>query len=120
MPFAITFYGWVAELSLPLPLLLIACGLIGANTMMTLIPLMAYVVDAFGLFSASAMTGVIVSRCLMGTFLPLAAAPLVDSFGYGWGFMVFGVMSGALAPISVVVFRYGERWRQFCKYSRVE
>ncbi|ESA43120.1 uncharacterized protein NCU09156 [Neurospora crassa OR74A] len=120
MPFAITFYGWVAELSLPLPFLLIACGLIGANTMMTLIPLMAYVVDAFGLFSASAMTGVIVSRCLMGTFLPLAAAPLVDAFGYGWGFMVFGVMSGALAPISVVVFRYGERWRQFCKYSRVE
>ncbi|KAK3505501.1 major facilitator superfamily domain-containing protein [Neurospora crassa] len=120
MPFAITFYGWVAELSLPLPFLLIACGLIGANTMMTLIPLMAYVVDAFGLFSASAMTGVIVSRCLMGTFLPLAAAPLVDAFGYGRGFMVFGVMSGALAPISVVVFRYGERWRQFCKYSRVE
>lgn len=88
--------------------------------MLTLIPLMAYVVDAFGLFSASAMTGVIVSRCLMGTFLPLTTAPLVDAFGYGWGFMVFGAMSLALAPISVVVFRYGERWRGFCKYSRAE
>ncbi|KAK3400779.1 major facilitator superfamily domain-containing protein [Sordaria brevicollis] len=120
MPFAISFYGWVAHLSLPLPFLLIACALIGANAMLTLIPLMAYVVDAFGLFSASAMTGVIVSRCLMGTFLPLTTAPLVDAFGYGWGFMVFGAVSMALAPISVVVFRYGERWRSFCKYSRAE
>ncbi|KAJ4379941.1 hypothetical protein N0V85_008811 [Neurospora sp. IMI 360204] len=120
MPFAITFYGWVAQLRLPLPFLLVACGLIGANVMLTLIPLMAYVVDAFGLFSASAMTGVIVSRCLMGTFLPLTTAPLVDAFGYGWGFMVFGAMSLVLAPVSVVVFRYGERWRQFCKYSRGE
>jgi hypothetical protein len=79
---------------------------------------MAYVVDAFSLYSASALTGLIVARCLMGTFLPLAAAPLIERFGYGWAFTCFGALSLLLAPIPVVVFAYGEAWRQRSKYTR--
>ena len=35
---------------------------------------------------------VIVTRCLVGTFLPLATDPLVACLGYGWGFTVLGVV----------------------------
>jgi len=118
LPVAVAGYGWVAQLQLPLPFLLGCCALLGFSAMLTLIPIMAYVVDAFGIFSASAMTGVIVSRCLMGTFLPLAVAPLVENFGYGWGFTVFATLSLCLAPISWLVLRYGAKWRQYSQYSR--
>lgn len=79
---------------------------------------MAYVVDAFGLYSASAMTGLIVTRCLMGTFLPLSTGPVVDSLGYGWGFTLFSVGSLCLVPIPVLLFRYGKYLRQHSSYTR--
>jgi hypothetical protein len=96
----------------------ISVGMLGLTLILAFLPLMAYVVDAFGLYSASAMTGVIVTRCLMGTFLPLTAAPLVDHLGYGWGFMVLSGVSLCLAPIPVLVMWFGLRWRQRSKYTK--
>lgn len=117
-PIGIAMFGWSAELGLPLPILLFSVGMIGGTVLLTIIPLMAYIVDAFGLYSASAITGVIVTRCLMSTFLPLASGPLIDNYGHGWGFSVFAAMSLVLAPITIIIFRYGERWRTFSKYTR--
>ena len=117
LPLATAAYGWAAELTLPAPLLFAAEGLIGSSMLLTFIPLAAYVVDAFGLYAASAMTGVIVTRCLCGTFLPLAVSPLVDAFGYGWGFMVMAGICFAVTPIPVFVYYYGESWRQLSKYT---
>ena len=79
---------------------------------------MSYVVDAFGLYSASAMTALIVTRCLVGTFLPLTTGPLVARFGWGGGFSILGGVSLCLAPIPVLVLRYGAVWRQWSVYSR--
>lgn len=118
LPLAVAAYGWSAELRLPLVCLLFSTCFMGVALMLAMIPVMAYVVDAFGLYSASAMTGVIVMRCLMGTFLPLTTAPLVEMFGWGWGFMVLAGFSLLLAPISVLMLRYGAYWRRFSKYSR--
>ncbi len=118
LPLAVGLYGWSAQLRLPLPMLLLSVALIGFTLILAFLPLMAYVVDAFGLFSASAMTGVIVTRCLMGTFLPLAMEPLVENFGYGWGFTLLGLVCLALAPIPVLILRYGSHWRQWSKYTR--
>ena len=118
LPFAVAAYGWAAELVLPLPVLLGSVSVMATTLMLAMIPLMSYVVDAFGLYSASAMTGVIVTRCLMSTFLPLSTTPLIDRLGYGWAFTIFGGFVLALAPITVLVFRYGHRWRQGSVYTR--
>ena len=120
LPLTVATYGWAAELQMPLLFLLFSVCAMGTALMLAMIPVMAYVVDAFGLFSASAMTGVIVTRCLMGTFLPLTTAPLVDKLGYGWGFTVLAGFSLLLAPIPILMFRYGAHWRKFSKYSREE
>lgn len=118
MPLLIAVFGWVAELHLPLPWLLLTLALIGNSTMLGFLPVTAYVVDASKLYAASAMTALIVTRCLIGTFLPLTTAPLVRRFGYGLAFTILGGASLVLAPIPVVVFRYGAKWRQSSKYTR--
>lgn len=81
-------------------------------------PLSAYVVDASGIYSASALTGVIVIRCLAGTFLPLTVGPLTEEFGYGLGLSCLGALSLSMAVIPVLVFRYGEKWRQRSEFTR--
>jgi MFS family permease len=120
LPLTLVFYGWVADKKLPFPLPLVATGLIGFVLIYSYIPLMTYVVDAFGRYSASAMTGLIVMRCLMGTFLPLIVEPLVEAYGYGWGLSVIGGISLLLAPIPVLIYKYGHRWRQYSEYTRDE
>ncbi|OAA57434.1 Major facilitator superfamily domain, general substrate transporter [Niveomyces insectorum RCEF 264] len=119
LPAVICAYGWTAEWRLPqVWLLLLLVGLMGTSMVLMMVPVAAYVVDAFGLYAASAMTGVIVSRCLCGTFLPLAVAPLVARYGYGWAFTVLAGVCLAVAPIPLVVYGYGERWRQRSVYTR--
>ncbi|OIW22498.1 major facilitator superfamily transporter [Coniochaeta ligniaria NRRL 30616] len=118
LPLAVAGYGWIAELRLPLPLLLVSVGFMGFTLLLAFLPLMAYVVDAFGLYSASALTSVIVIRCLCGTFLPLGSGPAIDAFGYGWGLTLFSAGALCLAPIPIVIFRYGPRLRQLSSYTR--
>jgi MFS family permease len=118
LPLSVTAYGWIAEWRLPVPVLLASVSLLGFALMLNIIPLQAYVVDASGLYSASALTGVIVTRCLAGTFLPLATGPLNVQFGYGWGFTCFGVLSMSLAIIPILVFKYGHKWRQSSEFTK--
>lgn len=118
LPLAVTAYGWIAHFRLPVALLLVSVGLMGLTLLVAMVPLSAYIVDACGPYSASALTGVIVSRCLMGTFLPLTAGPLAETFGYGWAFTFLGLVSLVLAPVPMLVFRYGEKWRQGSEFTK--
>ncbi|KAL2260090.1 hypothetical protein VTK26DRAFT_6011 [Humicola hyalothermophila] len=118
LPIAVAAYGWSTQLRLPLVCLLFSVCFTGLALMLAMIPVMAYVVDVFGVYSASAMTSIIVTRCLMGTFLPLSTAPLVNAFGSGWGFSILAGLALILTPIPVLMLRYGEHWRKFSKYSR--
>jgi hypothetical protein len=92
----------------------------GFSLLIGVVPLMAYIVDAFGIYSASATTAILVIRCLMGTFLPLAVGPLVGKLGYGLAFTILAALVLSVAPIPVLVTRYGVKWREFSKYSRDE
>ena len=117
-PVVILFYGWTAQLTLPWPFMLLAVILLGFTLMLTILPMMSYVVDAFTLYSASSLTAVLISRCLMGTFLPLIMVPLDASIGYGLGFTVLAGVYAALAPITLLIWKYGGRWRQWSKYTK--
>jgi hypothetical protein len=110
----------MAQTAAPLPIMLITNGLLGFTMLFTYIPLITYVVDAFGRYSASAITGLIVTRCLMGTFLPLAVEPLVERFGWGLGLSIVAAASLCLAPIPLFMYQFGGKWRQRSKYTRDE
>ncbi|ESZ93126.1 hypothetical protein SBOR_6498 [Sclerotinia borealis F-4128] len=118
LPFSVALFGWTAANGWPVALLLFSVGLQGFAILTGMVPLMAYVVDAFGLYSASALTAVLIARCLMSTFLPLVVGPLTDELGYGWGFMIVSAVCLLVAPVPLAVMRYGERWRQWSAFTR--
>lgn len=118
LPIAVVMYGWAADRHWPVAILLVSTGLLGFCLSIGMIPLSTYVVDAFGDYSASALTAVLIARCLMSTFLPLAVTPLVDRLGWGFGFLTLAAICLVVAPIPVIVMRYGSRLRQHSSYTK--
>ena len=118
LPVAVALYGWIAQYRLPVELLLLAVVLLDFALILGMVSIIAYVVDAFGQYSASAMTAVLITRCLMGTFLPLVTVPLTDVVGLGLGYTILAGICLAMAPIPVLVMRYGTVWRQRSVYTK--
>lgn len=117
-PACVALYGWTPYAHWPVWVLLLLLAFIGFITIGMMVPLSSYIVDAFGLYSASAMTIILIARCLAGTLLPLTIAPLTRKLGLGPGFLVVAAVALALIPLPVAVMRYGSRWRQNSKYTK--
>jgi hypothetical protein len=118
LPGGVALYGWCAEHHLPLPLFLFSVVWIRVSMMLAFVPIMPYVVDACGIYAASALTGVIVTRCLTGAFLPLLTAVMVSHLSYGWGFSVLALVNVVFGLIPIGLLRYGRSWRQSSKYTQ--
>lgn len=118
LPPALALYGWSAEYKLPLMFVLLSVVWIRLSLMLAYVPLIAYVVDACGLYSASALTGIIVIRCLASSFLPLMTTLLAEHLGYGWGLTILGAISLGFALIPILMLKYGSQWRQHSQYTK--
>ncbi|CAG7991440.1 unnamed protein product [Penicillium nalgiovense] len=117
LPPAVILYGWCAEYRLPLCVLVFSMIWLRASVMLASSPLTAYIVDACGIYSASAMAGLISMRCLAGAFLPLSVSHLTERLGYGGGFSMLGGLGLVFALIPTMVFHYGAQWRQRSRYT---
>ncbi|KAL2069104.1 hypothetical protein VTL71DRAFT_15442 [Oculimacula yallundae] len=120
LPLVVGFYGWIPHSGWSIYLLLTAIGSLGFVAMCIMIPMSSYIVDSFGIYSASAMTVVLLTRCSMGTLLPLCIPLLTDALGLGPGFLVLAAICLVVIPLPVLMMRYGARWRQRSIYTRTE
>ncbi|KAI0912399.1 major facilitator superfamily domain-containing protein [Ustulina deusta] len=91
---------------------IVGCGMIA-----TLLPIQAYLVDAFGEYAASAMAANTVVRSIVGAFLPLAGPSMYAKLGLGWGNSLLGFVALGLLPVPVVFYFYGKRVRINSRYQ---
>lgn len=120
LPAVVILYGFGAQYKWHIAGYLIVVGLLGVCLIMAMVPGLAYVVDAFGLHSASAMTAILITRNLSSTVFPLLTAPLVRNLGWGYGFLILAAVGFAVAPFPLILMRYGSQLRQRSKYSKDE
>lgn len=118
LPVAVALYGWTAELKVPVFGFLVTVTLLCISVVFSVVPMMTFITDAFGQYSASALTAALVTRCLLGASLPLLVPPLSEKIGYGWGFTALASFALLLSPIPCLIMRYGPRWRQRSNYTR--
>lgn len=71
-----------------------------------------YLVDAFGIFAASATAASAVFRSLLGALLPLGGRDLFENLGTGWGSSLLGFLALAMTPLPFLFWQYGERIRK--------
>ena len=70
LPAVVALYGWAPFAGLPAWVLLLSVSCLGLVLVVMMIPLASYIVDSFGIYSASAMTMVLIARCLSGMRTP--------------------------------------------------
>lgn len=71
-----------------------------------------YLVDAFNIYSASALASNAVVRSAAGALLPMAGLPMYDKLGMGWGNSLLGFVALIMVPAPWLFLRYGEYLRK--------
>ncbi|KAK6222812.1 hypothetical protein LQW54_000621 [Pestalotiopsis sp. IQ-011] len=110
-PIALFIYGWTTQFHVHYMVPIVATGMLGVGLVSTTIPVRSYLVDAFGLYSASAIAGSAAFRNLCGTVIPLSGPPLYRRLGLGWGNSVLGFIALAIIPLPLLLMRYGHTLR---------
>ncbi|EFR02438.1 polyamine transporter 4 [Nannizzia gypsea CBS 118893] len=111
-PIGCFIYGWGAHYHAHWTIPMLGTALMGFSSLFITIPAQIYCVDAFGpQAAASALAANLIIRSLFGAFLDLAASPLYEKLGLGWGNSVLGFIILAFTPVPWLFYRYGEYLR---------
>ncbi|KAJ5188103.1 Major facilitator superfamily domain general substrate transporter [Penicillium cf. griseofulvum] len=111
VPIGLFWYGWSAQMHAHWIMPIIGLGWVGCGMIATLLPIQAYLIDAFGEYAASAVAANTVVRSIVGAFLPLAGPSMYATLGLGWGNSLLGFIALCMLPVPVVFYIYGKRIR---------
>ncbi|KAF2203998.1 polyamine transporter 1 [Delitschia confertaspora ATCC 74209] len=104
-------FGWAVRYHLHWIVPIIFSGLVGYGYVSIAISAWSYVVDAFGIYTASATAGTVLLRNAGAASLPLAGPSLVGKVGWGWGFSVLALLGLLTVPITAGLMITGGRIR---------
>ena len=111
LPIGLILYGWTVAERVQWVAPLIGTALVGFSVILIILPTENYLVDAYDLYSASAIAAGVILRAFSGAVLPLIGPQIYGSLGLGWGNSVFGFIAVAFIPPILALMRYGERIR---------
>ncbi|KAE8409115.1 major facilitator superfamily domain-containing protein [Aspergillus pseudonomiae] len=117
IPIGLFWYGWSAQMHVHWIMPIIGLSWVGCRMIATLLPIQAYLVDAFGEYAASAIAANTVVRSIVGAFLPLAGPSMYAKLGLGWGNSLLGFVTLCLLPVPVVFYFYGKKIRMNSRYQ---
>ena len=84
----------------------------GIGFVLIFVSLFNYIVDAYKIYSASALGATSIARSTFGVILPFAARPMYDRLGVGWACSLLGFLTLAMCQIPFVFIRYGATLRE--------
>ncbi|KAL1966058.1 hypothetical protein VTN77DRAFT_4806 [Rasamsonia byssochlamydoides] len=119
IPLSLFWYGWTADKKDHWILPIIGTAFMGIGMLISFMTTSTYLVDAYTVYSASAIAANTVFRSLLGAVLPLAGGKMYETLGLGWGNSLLAFIAVALAPLPIIFWKYGERIRT-SKRFRVE
>ncbi|KAK5656791.1 hypothetical protein OQA88_4339 [Cercophora sp. LCS_1] len=90
---------------------------VGVGIQVILLQALAYLIDMYTTRSASAISGTMIVRSLIGGTFPLFAGRVYHRLGVFWATNLLGVCALALTPIPVVFLYYGGKIRSLGRYG---
>ena len=117
VPVGLFWYGWAAEYKLHWFVTIAGTFFVGLGIYYVHLVTQVYLVDAYTLYAASAVSAELCIRCVFGAVVPLAGPDLYSNIGLGWGNSILGFIAVAFAPTSFFLLKYGERIRTNPKFQ---
>jgi MFS family permease len=112
LPAGLFIYGWTAQYKVHWIVPIIGMAVMGVGNMIIFLSISLYLIDCYGIFSASALAANTVVRSIGGGVLPLAGLRMFSALGIGWGTSLLGFIAVAMIPIPILILRFGERLRR--------
>ncbi|CAN8103430.1 unnamed protein product [Discula destructiva] len=118
LPISLFWFGWTSYTSVPWIVPVIASGFFGLGIYIVILSILNYVVDSYGLYSASALAGVILVRNTVGAGFPLFAKQMYEKLGLEWASSLLAFLAIPLIPIPFVFYYRGEGIRLRSPWAR--
>ncbi|KAF2870650.1 MFS multidrug transporter-like protein [Massariosphaeria phaeospora] len=112
IPCGLVAFGWSVDYKTHWILPILFSALIGYGYVSVAISAWSYLVDAFGIYAASATAGTVVLRNAGAAALPLAGPSLRARMGIGWAYSVLTLIGILTVPIPIILLRIGVRFRK--------
>ncbi|KAL5327851.1 hypothetical protein ACEPPN_005557 [Leptodophora sp. 'Broadleaf-Isolate-01'] len=112
IPVGLFIYGWTTHYHVHWMVPILATVLIGIGNMAVFMGISLYLIDAFGMYAASALAANTVIRSIMGAVLPLAGQTMYNRLGLGWGNSLLAFVALALIPVAWALMKYGAHLRK--------
>lgn len=117
VPLGLIAFGWTAQYHTHWFFPILSSAPVGFGFVAVSIASWGYLVDAFGIYAASATAAVTALRNISAVALPLAGPVLFAKVGVGLGCTVLGGVALVGAVVPVVLMRCGERMRGKGKFQ---
>nr|ODN86187.1 polyamine transporter 1 [Cryptococcus depauperatus CBS 7841] len=114
---AMFWFGWTSYSSIHWISPVLAGGLIGVAALGMFVSLFNYIIDVYLWTAASALASATVFRSLFGAAFPLFAVQMYDKLGTQWASSLLGFIALVLAPIPIVLIKYGHKLRAKSRFS---
>ncbi|KAF8996433.1 MFS polyamine transporter [Cyathus striatus] len=119
LPIGILITGWTAECKTHWIGVDIGISLVGAGIVLNMQTIQIYVIDAFTLYSASALAAVNFLRAVFGFSFPLFSDYMYQKLGFGKGDTILAACAIVIGcPAPWVFWKYGQRIRERSRYTR--
>ena len=113
------WFGWTASSQFSWALPTVAAAFIGSGFNIIFQQCILFLVDTYGLYAASAVSGNTFLRSLLACAFPLVAKPMFGNLGVGPAMSVLGGVACLALPVPLILMRYGLRLRRMSKFAPV-
>ncbi|KAF7799242.1 hypothetical protein EIP86_010474 [Pleurotus ostreatoroseus] len=111
------WFGWTSYPSVSLWAPLVSGAPLGFSIVWIFLSLFNYIIDAYLFVAASALAANTVMRSIFGASFPLFATQMFDKMNPRWASTLLGLIAVVMAPIPLVLTRYGPALRRKSKYA---
>ncbi|KAJ5231826.1 Major facilitator superfamily domain general substrate transporter [Penicillium citrinum] len=117
VPISLFWMGWTCNSSISLWSPLIASAVFGYGITTIFIVAYMYVIDSYGVYSASALGFMVFTRYVVAGGVTVAGAPIYRSIGVQYTLTILGAISGLMTLIPYLLYLYGPKIRKYSKYA---
>ncbi|KAJ5082963.1 hypothetical protein N7532_012006 [Penicillium argentinense] len=117
VPISLFWMGWTCNPIISIWSPLIASALFGYGITTIFIVAYMYIIDSYGVYSASALGFLVFTRYVVAGGVTVAGTPIYRAIGVQYTLTILGSTSGLMAFIPYLLFFYGPQIRKYSKYA---